>query len=98
MGERKLNPLLGHLAQLPQAEHLKATGIGEDGARPAHEIVQPAKRRHLRVTGPAASGGTCCRSSICVPTSESEAGVIPFTDPYVPARHEDGRLVQPHAP
>ena len=36
---------LGELAQLGEAHHLKAAGIGENGMGPVHEFVQAAKRR-----------------------------------------------------
>jgi len=38
----KAHALVADLAQLAQAEDLKAAGIGEHGARPADELVQPA--------------------------------------------------------
>jgi hypothetical protein len=37
------HPVRVNLAQGGQAEYLEATGIGEDGAIPAHEAVQPAQ-------------------------------------------------------
>ena len=36
--------VLRELAQLRQAEHLEAAGVGEDRARPVHEAVQAAVR------------------------------------------------------
>src|SRR6185437_14519331 len=39
----KAHALFAHLAQLAQAEHLEAAGVGEQGALPAHELVQPAQ-------------------------------------------------------
>ena len=41
-GER--DAVLVDLAQRPQAEHLKAAGVGEDRPAPAHEAVQAAVR------------------------------------------------------
>jgi len=35
--------LFGDLAQPAQAEDLEASGIGEDGPRPVHELVQAAE-------------------------------------------------------
>ena len=43
--ERNVTPSSRHLAQIAEAENLKAAGIGEDRVRPGHEFVQPA---HLR--------------------------------------------------
>ncbi|MNV63831.1 hypothetical protein D3C71_1564470 [compost metagenome] len=38
----EIHPLLLDLAHRPQAEHLEATGVGEDRPLPLHEIVQIA--------------------------------------------------------
>jgi hypothetical protein len=35
----------GDFAQIAEAEHLEAARIGEDGARPGHEFVQPPSLR-----------------------------------------------------
>ena len=43
------DPLLGDLAQLGQAEHLEAAAVGQDGAVPAGELVQPAQVGHQLV-------------------------------------------------
>ena len=37
--------VFGDLAQRRKRHHLKAAGIGQDRIRPAHESMQPAKRR-----------------------------------------------------
>ena len=37
----KGHPLLAHGAERRQAEDLEAAGVGEDGAVPVHEAVQP---------------------------------------------------------
>ena len=39
----KLDAIFGHLAQMIQAEDLKAAGIRQDGVRPAHKLMQPAQ-------------------------------------------------------
>ena len=44
--------LIRHLAQLAQAEDLKAAGVGEQRARPAHKAVQPAHAPDGLVAGP----------------------------------------------
>ena len=44
--------VVGDLAQPAQAEDLEAAGIGEDGARPGHEAVQPAHAADQLVAGP----------------------------------------------
>src|SRR5712692_2025806 len=36
-------PFLTHARQCPETEHLKTPAIGEDGGRPGHEGMQPAK-------------------------------------------------------
>src|SRR3546814_4381021 len=41
----ELHPLLGQLAQLRKAHHLVSAAVGQDRARPVHELVQPAKPR-----------------------------------------------------
>ena len=41
----------GDLAQAAQAEDLEAAGIGEDGPRPVHELVQPAELADRLVAG-----------------------------------------------
>ena len=43
--------LVRDLAQLAQAEDLKAAGVGEHGARPADEAVQPAHAADGLVAG-----------------------------------------------
>ncbi len=35
--------VIGDFAEIGQAKHLKAAGIGEDRARPGHETMQPAQ-------------------------------------------------------
>ena len=44
--------LLGDFPQAAQAEDLEAAGIGEDGAGPRHEAVQPAQLADQFVPGP----------------------------------------------
>ncbi len=44
--------LLVELPQLGEAHHLEAAGIGEDGAGPVHEPVQPAQPLHPVRAGP----------------------------------------------
>ena len=44
--------LVVDLAQRPHAEGLEAAAVGEDGAAPAHEAVQPAQRVHRPDAGP----------------------------------------------
>ena len=48
----ELHALLADLAQLRQAHDLEAAGIREDRARPVHEFVQAAQRRHPLGAGP----------------------------------------------
>src|SRR5260370_7502185 len=43
--------LIGHFSQFGKAEDLVAAGIGEDGARPGHELVQAAKLADKFVSG-----------------------------------------------
>ena len=43
--------VFGDLAQVAQAEDLEAAGIGQDGARPGHEVVQPAEFADQLVAG-----------------------------------------------
>ena len=38
--------VVGYLPQVLEAEPLEAAAVGEDGARPAHEAVQPAETPH----------------------------------------------------
>ena len=44
--------LVGDLAEVAQAEDLESAGVGEDGARPGHEFVQPAELADQLVAGP----------------------------------------------
>ena len=48
----KRDALVGDLAQTAQAEDLEAARIGQDGARPGHEAVQPAQAADQFVAGP----------------------------------------------
>jgi hypothetical protein len=48
----KGHALVLDLAQLRERHDLEATGIGQNGARPAHECVQPAERRDALGTRP----------------------------------------------
>ena len=50
--ERKRTPSSRHLAQLAQAEDLKAAGVGQHGSRPTDEAVQPAHAPDGLVAGP----------------------------------------------
>ncbi len=43
--------VFGDLAQVAQAEDLESAGIGQDGARPRHEFVQPAEFADQLVAG-----------------------------------------------
>ena len=43
--------LLGDLAQLGKAEHLKPAAVGQNGTVPLGELVQPAHIRHQLVAG-----------------------------------------------
>ena len=45
--ERNVTPFLGDLAQIVQAENLKAAGIGQNGTRPGHEPVQSSQLLYL---------------------------------------------------
>ena len=45
-GVSEHHPTVIDLVQVPQAEHLKAAGVGEHRAVPAHEPVQATGRRH----------------------------------------------------
>ena len=45
MCDWKAHALLGDLADLGQAHHLEAAGVGEDRPVPAHEAVQAAEPR-----------------------------------------------------
>src|SRR5438552_4635369 len=38
----EFHALIAHLAQLAEAKNLEAAGIGEQGALPGHEAMQPA--------------------------------------------------------
>jgi hypothetical protein len=42
IGDWKRTPSFADLAQVAQAEHLEAAGVGQDRAVPAHEAVQAA--------------------------------------------------------
>src|SRR2546425_588304 len=42
---------VGDLAKLGKAEHLVAAGIGENGARPGHKLVQAAETANQFVAG-----------------------------------------------
>ena len=42
----KLHAVVAELADLRQAEDLESTGVGEDRARPAHEVVQATEVAH----------------------------------------------------
>ena len=48
----KHHALGGDLAQSAEAEHLESAGIGQDGARPRHETVQPAQGADQVRAGP----------------------------------------------
>jgi hypothetical protein len=48
----KRNSPFGDLAQIAQAENLVAARVGENGARPRHEAVQPAQAADQLMTGP----------------------------------------------
>ena len=50
--DRKVTPCLGDGAQGRQAEDLVAAGVGEDGAVPVHEAVQPPQGLDGRNPGP----------------------------------------------
>src|ERR1700681_1448654 len=39
----ELHAVLGELAQVAEAEDLEASGVGEDGLVPGHELLHPAK-------------------------------------------------------
>src|SRR5262249_31346426 len=43
---------VGNFAQLGKAEDLIAAGIGENGARPGHEVVESTELAHQLVPGP----------------------------------------------
>ena len=47
----KGHALLGDLAQLCEAEHLKSAAVGEDGAVPAGKLVQAAHIGYQLITG-----------------------------------------------
>ena len=42
VGRPELDALLRDLGQVEQADHLEAAAVGEEGAVPSHELVQPA--------------------------------------------------------
>jgi hypothetical protein len=46
------HPLIGHLRQPAQAEHLESTGIGQNRSIPAHESVQSAHPPDRLMTRP----------------------------------------------
>src|SRR5256885_9792394 len=47
----KAHALIGYFSQFGKAEDLVAAGIREDGARPGHESMEPAKPAHQFVPG-----------------------------------------------
>ena len=53
---------LGDLADLGEAHHLEAAGVGEDRPLPAHEFMQAAELRRRARRRAAASGDRCCRA------------------------------------
>ena len=61
MCERNVDPVVGDLADLGEAEDLEAAGVGEDRPVPAHEAVQAAQLGDQLVAGPQGRGGRCCR-------------------------------------
>ena len=42
----KRRPLLGDLAQIAEAEHLKSSAVREDRTVPVHEVMQSARLPH----------------------------------------------------
>ncbi len=47
----KRHAFLGHFAKFVQTENLEAARVGENGARPRHEAMQPAQLADLRDSG-----------------------------------------------
>jgi hypothetical protein len=47
----ELDASLGDLAKLREAEHLKSTGIGQDGSGPSHEAMQATELANEGVAG-----------------------------------------------
>ena len=52
VGRLELDALLGDLGQVEQAHHLEAAAVGQEGAVPAHELVQPARLAQGLDAGP----------------------------------------------
>ena len=52
VGRPEPDALLGDLGQVEQAHHLEAAAVGEEGAVPAHELVQPARLAQGLDAGP----------------------------------------------
>ena len=50
--DRNSAPFLGYFCQIPQAEYLKASGIGQNRALPVHERVQAAELSDQFMTRP----------------------------------------------
>ena len=53
--------LVGHFAQRIETENLETSGIGKNGARPGHELVQTAEPFNSFVPRAAGTGDMCWR-------------------------------------
>ena len=52
VGRPEPDALLGDLGQVEQAHHLEAAAVRQEGAIPAHELVQPARLAQGLDAGP----------------------------------------------
>ena len=70
----KAHALIGYFSQFGKAEDLVAAGIREDGARPGHESMEPAKPAHQFVPGTKIEMISICKNDSCAELFERFLG------------------------